>query len=309
MPANEDQAQIQVFKELADKSKEIGAVMIEYSPGEGEDKKCLFSERCDVSNDNNLMLFEDGKLALWGLKSKTKISEIDLEKVSYVHCGFAFNEVMYFAGFEDGSIKVFRSASAKLEDCSESYFDKLPNIGSKVTSIVTFPNGFIFSSESGKVILYKYCCDDESDERHFVLHEGDGKNAVSCLKISVSKNYVYGLCNRIPGDKKFENEVVMVWNLTTKKLVHKHDLNIDQGQSRNNDENEENDDFGGVLEDVSKLMIHHTEDASMMFIRGCNRKGVEILSFDDGVKIDEIPKMHNNSITQIILKYDKELRE
>jgi hypothetical protein len=101
----------------------------------------------------------------------------------------------------------------------------------------------------------------------------------------------------------------MVWNLTTKRLVHKHDLDIDQGHSSNKNESEENKDSDGAKEDVSKLMIHHTEDASMMFIRGCFRKGVEILSFDDGVKIDEMPKMHNNSITQIILKYDKELRE
>ena len=43
-------------------------------------------------------------------------------------------------------------------------------------------------------------------------------------------------------------------------------------------------------------MVHHTEDASMMFIRSCFRKGVKVLSFDDGVKIDEIHKMHNNSI-------------
>jgi hypothetical protein len=300
-----DQEQIQVFKELADKSKEIGADMIRYSPGEGEDMECLFSECCDVTNDNNLIQFEDGKLALWGLKSHAKISEIDLEKVSYVHCGFDGKE--YFAGFEDGSIKVF--GSAKLEDVTDDY--DLPNIGSKITSIVTSPDCLIFSAESGKVILYEYAFDydDESDETHFVLHEGDGKNAVSCLKISVAKNYVYGLCNKIPDDKKFKHEVVMVWNLTTKRLVHKHDLDIDQGHSSNKNESEENDDTDGVLEDVSKLMIHHTEDASMMFIRGCFRKGVEILSFDDGVKIDEMPKMHNNSITQIILKYDKELRE
>ena len=56
-------------------------------------------------------------------------------------------------------------------------------------------------------------------------------------------------------------------------------------------------------------MIHHTEDTSLLFIRGCYRKGVKILSFDDGTVIDEIPKMHNKPILQIIIKYDRETKQ
>ena len=85
--------------------------------------------------------------------------------------------------------------------------------------------------------------------------------------------------------------MMLLWNIVTKKMVHKHALDI---EDRKQDK-----------EDVSKLMIHHTEDASMMFIRSCLKKGVKVLSFDDGVKIDEIPKMHNNSILQILIRYEK----
>ena len=88
---------------------------------------------------------------------------------------------------------------------------------------------------------------------------------------------------------------MLVWNVITKKMVHKHDLDIE--------------DLPEYKEDVNKLMIHHTDDASLMFIRSCFRKGVKVLSFDDGVKIDEIPKMHNNAILQILIKYNKKKKQ
>jgi WD40 repeat protein len=79
--------------------------------------------------------------------------------------------------------------------------------------------------------------------------------------------------------------------LKTKTLVHQHELDIEDNPA--------------YKEDANKLMVHHTEDASLLFIRGCYRKGVRILSFDDGVQIDEIPKMHTKSILQILIMYDK----
>lgn len=74
-------------------------------------------------------------------------------------------------------------------------------------------------------------------------------------------------------------------------MIHQHELDIEDNQE--------------LQEDASKLMVHHTEDASLLFIRGCYRKGVKILSFDDGVLIDEIPKIHTKPILQILIKYDK----
>ena len=75
------------------------------------------------------------------------ITEVNVEDVSYLHCGF--DGKAYFAGLEDGSIKVF--GSSKLDDITEDY--EFPNIGSKVTSIVTSTDYLVFSSEQGKVIL------------------------------------------------------------------------------------------------------------------------------------------------------------
>ena len=46
-----------------------------------------------------------------------------------------------------------------------------------------------------------------------------------------------------------------------------------------------------------------------MFIRSCFRKGVAILSFDDGVQIDTIPNMHANAILEIIMMYDRDKKE
>lgn len=246
-----------------------------------------FSECCDITNDNNLIQFEAGTLALWGLKSHAKIAEIETSQVSYVHC--SYDGATYIVGFENGDVKVYDNA--KLKDLEED----LPSIGSKVTSIVSSPDYIAYSSDKGKVILYEeeFDYDSELDEDYVTLNEGDG-NSINCLKLSVEKNYLYGLLDKSPDDKNSE-EKICVWNLITKKMVHKHDLDIED-----NPEDKE---------DVNKLMIHHTEDASMMFIRGCYKKGVQILSFDDGVKIDEMEKMHNNSILQIILKYDKNLRE
>ena len=218
-----------------------------------------FSEYCDITNDNNLIQYEAGTLALWGLKSHAKIAEVETDQVSYVHC--AHDGATYIIGFDNGDIKVYDNA--KLNDLGED----LPNIGSRVTSIVSSPDYIAYSSSEGKVILYEeeFDYDSEADEDYITLNEGDG-HPINCLKLSVEKNYLYGLLDKSPEEKIF------VWNLITKRMVHKHDLDI---------EDDEED-----KEDVNKLMIHHTEDASMMFIRGCFKKGVEILSFDDGVKID-----------------------
>lgn len=118
---------------------------------------------CDITNDNNLIQYDQGTLALWGLKSNEKITEINLEAVSCVHCGF--DAVSYFIGFENGDVREYDNA--KLEDEELG----LPNIGSAVTSIVTSMDYCIYGSINGKVILYEYDpdYDAETDEEFHVL--------------------------------------------------------------------------------------------------------------------------------------------
>jgi hypothetical protein len=89
----------------------------------------------------------------------------------------------------------------------------------------------------------------------------------------------------------------MVWNLRTQQISYEHDLDIEDEKSVH------------LMEDPNKLMAHHIEDASLLFIRGSFRKGISILSLEDGVKIDEIPKMHTKSILQILVKYDKKSKQ
>jgi WD40 repeat protein len=74
-------------------------------------------------------------------------------------------------------------------------------------------------------------------------------------------------------------------------LIHRHDLDIEDSKE--------------LKEAVDKLMIDHTEDAHLMFIRSCFRKGVKILTFDDGQQIEKIPNMHTKPILQLLIKYDK----
>ena len=255
---------IKIFSEISEKSKEIIPKLIPST-----------SQVSDITNDNNLIQYDGGNLALWGLKSNEKINEIALDEVSFVHCGFDADG--YFVGFKNGDVKEYDSA--KMEDNEMDY----TNIGSEVTSIVTSMDYVIYSSIRGKVILYEYDpdYDEEAEDNECTVLKDEAKDEtkqhrIICLKLSVDKNFLYGLLDKSP------DETMLVWNVITKKMVHKHDLDIEDKQE--------------YKEDVNKLMIHHTEDASLMFIRSCFRKGVKVLSFDDGVKIDEIPKMHNNSI-------------
>ena len=81
---------------------------------------------------------------MWGLKSHTKIVEIDLPQVSIIHNGF--DGTSYFIGFDNGDVKEYDNA--KLEDLEED----LPNIGSTVTGIVSSPDYVAYCSDKGKVI-------------------------------------------------------------------------------------------------------------------------------------------------------------
>lgn len=84
-----------------------------------------------------------------------------------------------------------------------------PNIGSAVTSIVTSMDYCIYSSIQGKVILYEYDpdYDQETDEDFTVLKdEGKNKKPIRCLKLSVDKNYLYGLLDDNTSDPKTELE-------------------------------------------------------------------------------------------------------
>lgn len=135
-----------------------------------------------------------------------------------------------------------------------------------MTSIVTSRKYICYSSVNGRVLVVFF----NSGKCVELQEECEGK--INDLKISESKHLLYGMLDKSP------NEMMMVWNVRTgmlvheHKLVHKHDLDIE--------DNAEDKD------DTYKLMIDHTDDASLMFIRSCFRKGVSILSFDDGVLID-----------------------
>lgn len=78
--------------------------------------------------------------------------------------------------------------------------DDLPEIGSKVTSIVSSPDYIAYSSIKGKVILYQedLAYDSETDN-DFILNE-EGENEINCLKMSVEKNYLYGLLDKSPNE-------------------------------------------------------------------------------------------------------------
>jgi hypothetical protein len=138
---------------------------------------------------------------------------------------------------------------------------KLPSIGSEVTSIVSSYKYCAYSSIEGRVLVAYY-----EGGKSQVLNEGNGKHRICDLKISIRKHFLYGLLDKSPG------ELMIVWNVMTGIKVHEHDLDI---EDRPEDK-----------EDAYKLMIHLTYDASLMFIRGCFRKGVSIISFDDGVLVD-----------------------
>jgi WD40 repeat protein len=189
--------------------------------------------------------------------------------VSSVHA--SHDGKQYFVGSNTGEVEIY--SNAKLE--SLSY---MKSIGSKVVSIASSDKYVAYSSKGGIVIIY-----DLNEKEFFTIHEGE--HPVISLKIAVEKNYLYGILDKTPDEK------CLVWNMATKKLVHQHELDIEDNKA--------------LKEDASKLMVHHTEDTSVLFIRGCYRKGVKILSFDDGVLIDEIPKMHTKSILQILIKYDR----
>ena len=172
--------------------------------------------------------------------------------VSFIHCGFS--GLRYFIGYKNGNIEAYDNSKMEADQDLNS---KLKNIGSKVTSIVTSRKYICYSSVNGRVLVVFF------NSGECVELQKECKGEINDLKISVSKHFLYGMYDRSP------NELMMVWNVMTGKLVHEHDLDIE-------DKPEDK-------EDTYKLMIDHTDDASLMFIRSCFRKGVSILSFDDGV--------------------------
>jgi hypothetical protein len=56
----------------------------------------------DISNDNNLVQFEAGILAVWGLRDNQMIRELTMDGVSQVHA--SFDGKKYYIGFENGDL-------------------------------------------------------------------------------------------------------------------------------------------------------------------------------------------------------------
>ena len=104
-----------------------------------------------------MIQYEKGHLALWGLKSHAKITEIPLKGISYIHC--SFDSKSYFVGFKDGNVEEYDNA--KLEKW-EDY--KYPNIGSEVTGIISSLNYCFYSSKEGKVIMFKFTPDKKNKD-------------------------------------------------------------------------------------------------------------------------------------------------
>ena len=81
---------------------------------------------------------------------------------------------------------------------------EFPNIGSKVTSIVTSMDYIIYSSVQGKVILYHYeDYDEETGDSYSTLRDDvkdkeGNQHPILSLKLSIGKNYVYGLLDKSP---------------------------------------------------------------------------------------------------------------
>jgi len=87
-----------------------------------------------------------------------------------------------------------------------------------------------------------------------------------CLKLSTDFQYLIGYEHRSP------LEIVWIWSLTTKKVVHKEILDLDDNIDH--------------MEDPSKLFAL-SSDNILMFMRSDNKKGVKVISLQDGVKIGE----------------------
>ena len=60
---------------------------------------------------------------------------------------------------------------------------------------------------------------DLFEKKSFVLHQE--KHPITSLTISSSKNFIYGMLDKTP------DEQILVWNLTTRKKVHQHELDIE----------------------------------------------------------------------------------
>ena len=119
---------IKIFSEISEKSKEITPKLISKT-----------SQVSELTNDNNLIQFDGGKLALWGLRTMKKFNEIALDGVSFVHCGY--DGYGYLVGFNNGDVKEYDRSNM------EYYDNNFTNIGSKVTSIVSSSSLIIYSSK------------------------------------------------------------------------------------------------------------------------------------------------------------------
>lgn len=73
----------------------------------------------------------------------------------------------------------------------------------------------------------------------------------------------------------------MIWNVETKKFVHKEVLDLEDSEQ--------------LKEDPGKLFVIGSDNL-YLYLRTNNKKGVKIISLEDGSSVSEIPLMHTNAI-------------
>ncbi len=86
-------------------------------------------------------------------------------------------------------------------------------------------------------------------------------DCITCLKITQDQKYLIGYWEKKP------LEVVKIWELASLKPVHEEILDLD--------------DSPDLTEDPSKLVVL-SQDSLMLYLRSDNRKGVKIISLQDG---------------------------
>ena len=114
-------------------------------------------------------------------------------------------------------------------------------------------------------------------------NESSTYDCITCMKLTPDGKYLVGYWEKSP------LEVVKIWNLTTLKSIHEEILDLD--------------DKPELTEDPNKLMVL-SNDGMVLYLRSDNRKGVKIISLQDGALVGEIKNLHTNPILQILVTKD-----
>jgi len=109
-------------------------------------------------------------------------------------------------------------------------------------------------------------------------------DCVTCLKLTPDRKYLVGYWEKKP------LELVKIWDLSGLRSIHEELLDLD--------------DAPDLTEDPRKLMVL-SSDGTMLYLRSDNRKGVKIISLQDGAQVGEIKNLHTNPILQILVTKDQ----